>query len=165
MDTSRQLSAPVAGYLWRGMTTATRRATGAATVLYDRDCGFCRWSLAKVLRWDRARRLRPVPIQSDEGRRLLDAAGVPEERRLESWHLVHPDGRLESAGDGFPALFSMLPAGAPIAALTRALPGLSNRAYFLVANNRGLLGKPLTQGMKQRATARIDAHGWAEAPD
>jgi predicted DCC family thiol-disulfide oxidoreductase YuxK len=130
-----------------------------ATVLYDRDCGFCRWSLAKVLAWDRARRLRPLPIQSEEGTRLLDAAGVPEELRLRSWHLVHPDGRVESAGDAFPALFRLLPGGTPFAALSRALPGPSRRGYMVVANNRILFGRPLTRGMKERATARIDERG------
>lgn len=128
-----------------------------ATVLYDRDCGFCRWSLSKILAWDRARRLRPVSIQSEEGQRLLDAAGVPEERRMESWHLVHADGRVQSAGAAFPALFEMLPAGAPIAKLTRALPRLSERGYFLVANNRSLFGKPVTRAMRERADAKIDA--------
>ena len=129
----------------------------AATVLYDSDCGFCRWSMSKILAWDRHRRLRPAAIQSAEGRRLLEAAGVPEEEWLRSWHLVHPDGRVESAGDAFPALFRMLPAGAPIAALTRALPRLSNRGYFLVADRRSLFGRPITPAMKRRADARIDA--------
>jgi predicted DCC family thiol-disulfide oxidoreductase YuxK len=139
------------------MPTAAQAPPTTAIVLYDRDCGFCRWSLAKVLDWDRAGRLRPLPIQSEEGRRLLDAAGIPESKRLESWHLVHPDGRVESAGDAFPALFRMLPAGAPISAITKLLPGLSNRGYFLVARNRTLFGKPISQAMKDRATAKIDA--------
>ena len=63
----------------------------SAIVLYDSDCGFCRWALAQVLRWDRAQRLRPVPIESDEGNALL--TGVPLDERLESWHLVLGDGR------------------------------------------------------------------------
>src|SRR5207245_9789881 len=40
-------------------------------ILYDQDCGFCKWSLDKILAWDRSKRLRAVPIQSDEGERLL----------------------------------------------------------------------------------------------
>ena len=47
------------------------------TLLYDRDCGFCRWCLGKVLTWDRRRSIRPVAIQSEEADRLL--TGVPEE--------------------------------------------------------------------------------------
>ena len=128
-----------------------------ATVLYDRDCGFCRWSLSKILDWDRERRLRPLAIQSEEGRRMLDAAGVPEERRLESWHLVHPDGRVESAEAGFPALFRMLPAGAPVALLTGALPGLSGTGYRFVARNRRWFGKPVSDAMRRRADAKIAA--------
>jgi predicted DCC family thiol-disulfide oxidoreductase YuxK len=127
------------------------------TVLYDRDCGFCRWSLAKILDWDRARRLRPLAIQSEEARRLLEAAGVPEGRWLESWHLVHPDGRVESAEKGFPALFRMLPAGTPLARLTGALPGLSGRGYRFVADHRSWFGKPVTGAMRQRADAKIAA--------
>ena len=132
-------------------------------VLYDFDCGFCRWSLSKILDWDRAERLRPLPIQSEEGQRLLDAAGVPDEQRLRSWHLVHPDGTVESAGAAFPALFRLLPAGAPVARLTKGLPGLSQRGYMLVANNRTIFGRPLTRGMKDRATAKIEARGPQDA--
>ena len=44
---------------------------GRAVLLYDEDCGFCRWSLAKILAWDREGRIRPVPLQSEEADRLL----------------------------------------------------------------------------------------------
>ena len=76
-----------------------------ATVLYDEDCGFCKWSLDKILAWDRSHRLRPMSIQSDEGQRLL--AGVPEEKRLDSWHLVDRLGNVRSAGAGFETLFDL----------------------------------------------------------
>ncbi|MDP9187873.1 MAG: DUF393 domain-containing protein, partial [Actinomycetota bacterium] len=59
-------------------------------VLYDRDCGFCRWSLSKLLAWDRSGRLRPVALQDPEADRLL--AGMPEEERMDSWHWVTGDG-------------------------------------------------------------------------
>jgi predicted DCC family thiol-disulfide oxidoreductase YuxK len=131
-------------------------ADDTVRVLYDRDCGFCRWSLSKLLAWDRDRKLRPVSIQSEEGQRLL--ADVPEDERMRSWHLVHPDGRVESAAAGFPELFSRLPVGTPVARATRALPGLSQRGYRLLVDKRRLLGRPLTQGMKDRATERIDRH-------
>ena len=36
-------------------------------VLYDDDCGFCEVMLAMLLTWDRASRVRPVPIQSTPG--------------------------------------------------------------------------------------------------
>ena len=87
-----------------------------ATVLYDRDCGFCRWCLGKVLAWDRRRSLRPVALQSDQGESLL--AGMPEAKRLASWHLVDEEGTVRSAGAAFPGLLRLLSGGAPLAALT-----------------------------------------------
>ena len=125
-----------------------------AHVLYDRDCGFCRWTLAQLLRWDRDRRLRPVPIQSDEGQRLL--AGVPAERRLESWHLVTADGEVHSAQAGFPGLFSRLPAGAPIALITGALPGPFGAGYRAVVANRTRLGRRIGQARRDAATRFLD---------
>jgi predicted DCC family thiol-disulfide oxidoreductase YuxK len=64
-------------------------------VLYDPDCGFCRVSLALLLRWDTRRRLRPVALGSEEADALLD--GMPEDERMASWHLVEA-GRVHSAG-------------------------------------------------------------------
>ena len=112
-----------------------------ATVLYDEDCGFCKWSLDKILAWDRAHRLRPVPIQSDEGQRLL--APVPEAERLASWHLVEPTGEVRSAGSAAAPLFDVLPAGRPLAAAARAFPGATERAYRAVADNRNRLARVL----------------------
>jgi len=112
-----------------------------ATVLYDQDCGFCKWSLDKILAWDQGGNLRPVPIQSDEGQRLL--ASVPEERRLDSWHLVEPSGTVRSAGDAAAPLFDLLPGGRPLAGVARALPGPTERAYRAVAGNRDRLARLL----------------------
>jgi predicted DCC family thiol-disulfide oxidoreductase YuxK len=115
-------------------------ATGQLAVLYDRDCGFCRWALDKILAWDRRRRLRPVAIQSEEGERLL--AAIPVDRRLASWHLV-TDGELRSGGEAAPPLFAVLPGGRPLAALLRAFPRLTDRAYGWVAEHRELLARLL----------------------
>jgi predicted DCC family thiol-disulfide oxidoreductase YuxK len=118
------------------VTAAERRAT----VLYDRDCAFCRWSLDKVLAWSRGR-LRPVEIQSEEGQRLL--APIPEDARLESWHLVTPDGELRSAGVAAAPLAAMLPGGRPLASIFRAFPRATERAYRWVATHRDLLARLL----------------------
>src|SRR5918994_1679836 len=68
----------------------------ATTLVYDADCGLCTWSMAKVLGWDRGRRLRPLALQDPEAERLL--TGMNEEERMGSWHLVLPDGTVRSAG-------------------------------------------------------------------
>ena len=124
-----------------------------AIVLYDVDCGFCRWVLGVLLAWDRPRRLRPVAIQDDEGQRLLGR--LPEEERLASWHLAFPDGRLESAGPALTHLFGLLPAGTPVAALARLLGPVTNWSYDTVATNRAVPGRMLPASAIRRATERI----------
>jgi predicted DCC family thiol-disulfide oxidoreductase YuxK len=109
-------------------------AESQAVVLYDDDCGFCKWSLNMILAWDRRDRLRPLAIQSDEGQGLL--ANVPESERLDSWHLVLPSGEVRSAGAAAAPLAELLPAGRPLAFLFRSFPALTDRAYRRVAANR-----------------------------
>jgi predicted DCC family thiol-disulfide oxidoreductase YuxK len=127
--------------------------TERPVVLYDTDCGFCRWSLAKLLAWDRHRRLRPVAIQSAEGQRLL--ADLSEAKRLSSWHLVAPEGRLRSAGAAAAPLLRTLPGGAPLAALLERFPSATEGAYAWVAAHRGRLGRLIPAAAKRRADARI----------
>ena len=123
-----------------------------AIVLYDEDCGFCRWSLAKLLAWDRQGRLRPAAIQSTEGRRLL--AGLSDEQMLASWHLVC-EGQRYSAGAAFAPLLRLLPGGAPLARLSAAMPRLSEGCYAWVARHRGTIGRFVTEGARRRARRRI----------
>jgi predicted DCC family thiol-disulfide oxidoreductase YuxK len=40
-------------------------------VLYDADCGFCRWSLARLLALDRERKLRPLAVGTQQADALL----------------------------------------------------------------------------------------------
>jgi len=108
--------------------------TTQAAVLYDDECGFCKWSLDKILAWDRRRALRPVAIQCEEGARLL--AGMPESERLDSWHLALASGELHSGGAAAAPLVEMLAGGRPLAFLLRRFPRLTDRAYRLVAEHR-----------------------------
>jgi predicted DCC family thiol-disulfide oxidoreductase YuxK len=125
-------------------------------VLYDADCGFCRWSLAKILAWDRRGALRPVAIQSQEGARLL--GDLTEEQRMDSWHLFEPDGTRQSAGSAAVPLLRRLPGGAPLALLFENMPGSTERAYRWVSRHRGLLGRAVTRGAARRARRRIDRY-------
>jgi len=123
------------------------------TVLYDADCGFCRWALARVLALDRDRRLRPVALGSAEADELL--ADMATEQRLASWHLVSPDGARTSGGAAAPPLLILLRGGKlPAAALARA-PRLTERAYRWVAEHRSQLSRLVPGSAKQRADARI----------
>jgi predicted DCC family thiol-disulfide oxidoreductase YuxK len=114
---------------------------GTVTVIFDDDCGFCRWSIDRLRRWDRGDRIRLVTLRSAEADRLL--AAMSAERRYASWHLVTPDGRVASGGRAVAPLLRRLPGGAPLAAIASAVPGPTDAAYRLVARNRGRLGELL----------------------
>lgn len=133
----------------------------AVAVLYDHDCGFCRWTVGLLLRWDRGRRLRPVAIQSAEGARLL--ADVPRGARLASAHVVDAGGRLLSGGDAIAPVAAVLPGGAPLAALARRTPRAMRRAYGVVAGRRGVFGRLVSDAAKARADARIAARSGTSA--
>jgi predicted DCC family thiol-disulfide oxidoreductase YuxK len=109
--------------------------TAKAVLLFDGRCRFCRRSVERILRWDRHGRLRPVALQDPEADELL--GGMDEERKLASWHLVAPNGEVYSAGAAFPPLLRLLPGGRALAWVTRAFPGLTERAYRHVARTRG----------------------------
>jgi len=125
----------------------------AVTVLYDRDCGFCRWSIGKLLAWDRDRRLRPLAIQSDEGERLL--ADLAPDQRLASAHAIDAAGRRTSGGDALAPVAEVLPGGRPLAALARRAPGLARAGYDAIAGRRPLWGRLVSDRAKERADERI----------
>ena len=84
------------------MTPAGRDQPGPWILLYDADCGFCRWALSLVLGLDRGRRLVPVALGSPLADELL--ADLAMEERARSWHLVAPGGERTSAGAAAPPL-------------------------------------------------------------
>lgn len=122
-------------------------------LLYDDDCGICRWMLARVLGWDRHRRVRPVALQSSEADALL--GGMDEQTKMASWHLVTGAGEVRSAGAAFAPLFALLPGGAPLARATDAAQPLVERLYWRVAGNRDRLGRLLPDGARERATRKL----------
>jgi predicted DCC family thiol-disulfide oxidoreductase YuxK len=112
------------------------RAPARPRLLYDRDCGFCRWTLAWILRWDRRHRLDPVPIS--------DPAD------LDSWHFER-GGIRWSAGHAFAPLLEELPGGRPLAPLARRLQWLLVPGYRWVAAHRNGLSRMVPARSKARA--------------
>jgi predicted DCC family thiol-disulfide oxidoreductase YuxK len=106
-------------------------------LLYDRECGFCRWSLGVVLAWDRRGRLRPVALQEPEANVLL--ADLDAEQRMASWHLLAPGESRRSAGAAVAPLLRRLPGGAPVAAVAERFPSLTEAGYRWVAAHRAAL--------------------------
>jgi predicted DCC family thiol-disulfide oxidoreductase YuxK len=113
---------------------------GRVTVLYDEDCGFCRWSADRVRRWTRGEAVIS-PIQGERGRDLLRE--VPPARRLDSMHAVTADGRVWSAGAAIPPILRTIPGGRPLAALAARHPRMTERLYREVANRRHEIGRRL----------------------
>jgi predicted DCC family thiol-disulfide oxidoreductase YuxK len=110
----------------------------SARIVYDGDCGFCRWSLQRVLAWDRRGALQPLALQEAEAARLL--ASVPEQARMQSWHLVTSDGHVYSAGAAAAPLLRLLPGGRPLARIAEAFPRATAAAYRFIARHRATLG-------------------------
>jgi predicted DCC family thiol-disulfide oxidoreductase YuxK len=134
--------------------------TPQAIVLYDDDCGFCRWTLGLLLRWDRGHRLWPAPIAGPCGDRWL--AGMPVAERLASWHLVR-DGRVVSAGRALPEVLEYLPGGGVLARAVRRAPGVVERGYAFVVRHRSGLARPVPGAWVRAASARVEARS-REAP-
>jgi predicted DCC family thiol-disulfide oxidoreductase YuxK len=128
-------------------------AEGRWVVLYDSDCGFCKWLLAGLLRWDRAARLHPVPLQGSEADELL--ADLAPAERMASWHLVSPAGTRRSRGAAIPPLLRLLPGGRLPASVFARLPGLTDRGYRWVAEHRSQLSRWVPAGPKRRASERV----------
>jgi predicted DCC family thiol-disulfide oxidoreductase YuxK len=138
-------------------TASVRAMEGASdqpwAVLYDGDCGFCKWLLAGLLRLDRARRLRPVALQREAASALL--SDLDPEQRMASWHLVSPDGARRSGGEALPPLLRLLPGGRVPAAAFARFPGLTAGGYRWVAAHRSQLSRFVPRGAKRRADARV----------
>ena len=131
------------------------RADGRWIVLYDGDCGFCKWLLAGLLRWDRGGRTAPIALQSPEAAGLL--ADLEPDERMASWHLISPAGERRSGGAAAAPLLRLRPGGAAPAAVVARMPRLTDRGYRWVAAHRTGLSKFVPKRAKRRAAERVRA--------
>lgn len=106
-----------------------------------------------IIAWDRDGRLYPVGIQGAEGAALLP--GMTPEQRMESFHVVDPDGTVHSGGPALPYLFSLLPNAGPLVALLRATAPINDRGYRFGARHRMAISKAVPGRLKARARARL----------
>jgi predicted DCC family thiol-disulfide oxidoreductase YuxK len=126
-----------------------------AVLLFDSDCGFCRWSVDKVMRWDRGHRIRLVALQDPEADAFL--GDMPEAERMGSWHLVADGGRVYSGGAVAAPLLRLLPGGRRLARVFAAFPGTTERSYRWAARNRDRLGR-LTRQAAAQCRVRFDRY-------
>lgn len=111
----------------------------STVLLYDADCGFCRWAVSRILVWQRGGGIRAVALQDEEAATLL--TGMDEAERMASWHLVVPGGTVHSAGTAVAPILRRLPGGAFPARVAGAFPGGVGWVYAWVAGHRNLLGR------------------------
>jgi predicted DCC family thiol-disulfide oxidoreductase YuxK len=128
----------------------------SATVIYDADCGFCKFSLALLLAWDRRGALEILALESPEADRLL--ADLTPEQRNSSWHLVDESGRRNSAGAALAPFLTLLPGGRVPAALVARVPHVIERGYRWVVDHRGRLGRLVPNAARRWADRVIAAH-------
>ena len=103
-------------------------------VLFDGVCVFCSRWVRFVLRLDRERRFRFLPIQSERGRTLAVRHGInPDAPETKA---VVIGGRIFFKSDAALVVLGRLPATAPLAALRIAPRALRDPVYDLVARNR-----------------------------
>ena len=114
----------------------------SAKLVYDPGCRFCTVAAAAVLALDRRRLLEPLPLPATE---------LP----ADSWHLIDARGNVSSAGAAAAPLLRLLPGGALPAALAVRFPHGTERAYRLIAGNRGRLGRVLPDAAVARARRRV----------
>ncbi|MBA2763784.1 MAG: DUF393 domain-containing protein [Thermoleophilaceae bacterium] len=122
-------------------------------LVYDADCGFCRWSVATLLDRDELGALEPMTIGEADSRGLLDSIDPAD--RARSAHVVMPDGQVLSGGSAVPALAARLPGAVPIRALARVAPRLVDVAYRTIAANRMRISRLVPAGAKRRADLRL----------
>jgi predicted DCC family thiol-disulfide oxidoreductase YuxK len=137
-----------------------------ATVIYDGDCGFCKWCLAVLLRMATLGALRPLPLGTAEADRLL--ADLSVEERQASWHLVvdaptpsAPESLTRplrlSAGAALAPVMEFVRGGQIPAVVFRRFPRATERGYRWVVDNRGLLGRFVPERARRWADRVIAA--------
>ena len=124
-------------------------------VLYDSDCGFCKWILSGLLGRDRDSRLVPVALQRPEAAKLL--ADLEPEARMESWHLISPTGERRSGGEAIGPLLRLLHGGGLLASAAERFPAATDRGYRWVAEHRSALSRRVPAHLKRRASERVSA--------
>jgi predicted DCC family thiol-disulfide oxidoreductase YuxK len=138
-----------------------------AIVIYDDDCGFCRFTLALLLDRDRGA-LRPLPLGTAEADYLLHDLTPAE--RSSSWHLViDPPGAEQLSFDAVPTRLSagaalapvlrFLPRGRRLAWLLARLPVLTESTYRWVADHRQPIGRLVPRKARRWADRVIAEHG------
>ncbi|CAN5821023.1 hypothetical protein BH24CHL5_BH24CHL5_13530 [soil metagenome] len=131
------------------------------TVLYDDDCGFCRWSVSQLRPMDRHGRLEFVPLQH-----AADHPGRPDLARLAgasdlagAIHVVRPDGEACAGGAAMLEILDALPGGWLLRpwVLLPGMAALLDVGYRAVADNRNRISELLSNSGSPTPACDLDA--------
>ena len=103
-------------------------------ILFDGVCVFCSRWVRLVMRLDRERRFRFLPIQSERGRALAARHGIDPD--APETNAVVWDDRLWFKWDAALTVLGAFPETAPLAGLKRLPRALRDPVYDLIARNR-----------------------------
>lgn len=130
-------------------------------VLYDAECGFCRWAMAWAVRRDRRHVLVTVPIQSPRGAELL--VHLAPSKHLRSAHVVRDDGSLRSGGAATAEVLNVLPSTRALGHLASRLPRTTDRLYSVVAARRRSFGRLVSRDARRRAEELLEVRSASSA--
>ena len=122
-------------------------------VLYDADCGFCRWTVTWALARDARGVLQPAAIQSPTGAELL--ADLQPEVQLRSMHVLHDSHRRDSGGAALCAVLAALPSARFAARAAARWPGATEVVYRFVARHRRYFGRLVSSAARRKADATL----------
>lgn len=106
---------------------------------WDSDCRMCNSLKRLGVALDWFHKVSFLPLNSDPAE--IDLGHLEYDEKMASSHLVTPEGRVLSRGEGILGLASLLPLTAPGVFLFRLLPGhhrLADVAYGWVSSHRGV---------------------------
>lgn len=111
---------------------------GQLLLLFDGGCGICLHVRDLFAALDRRHHLTFDRIARHDAGLLAE---LDDEERYGSWHVVHPDGRMEHGAAGVAATVAVLPGGRVPARLIRQFSGPSAAGYQWFARNRGWISR------------------------
>lgn len=111
--------------------------TSAVFLVYDADCPVC-VRISRVFKiYDRADRLKLLPLTDTKAHDLLTCQGLTTEQQRGTFHVITPEGRIYSGETAIPHILREFSGGKLLMACLTRLPGhqrILHQIYQWLAN-------------------------------